>query len=99
MVRELNPIEVTSTLDLLRLAEQVRTTGISRVLTRADEEIAIISPVKPRKSAKRAPRKTGIIAKSDPLWNILGIGASEEPTDIATHKHAYLAEAYAARHE
>lgn len=98
MARELAPMEVTSP-DVLRLAEHVRATGSSRVLTRADEQLAVISPVKPRKSAKRAPRKTGIIAESDPLWNIVGIGASKEPADIATHKHAYLAEAYAARPE
>ncbi|MBI4493356.1 MAG: methionine adenosyltransferase [Chloroflexi bacterium] len=31
----------------------------------------------------------------DSLWNIVGIGESEGPTDISEHKHQYLAEAYA----
>jgi hypothetical protein len=32
---------------------------------------------------------------ADSLWNIVGIGRSDEPTDVATCKDEYLAEAYA----
>lgn len=31
----------------------------------------------------------------DPLWNIVGIGRSTEPTDIREHKDEYIADAYA----
>ena len=30
----------------------------------------------------------------DPLWNMFGIGQSEDPTEVAENKHEYLAEAY-----
>lgn len=30
----------------------------------------------------------------DPLWNIIGIGRSAEPTDVARFKDEYLAEAF-----
>ena len=33
------------------------------------------------------------LSRSDGLFEIIGIGESEEPTDIASHKHDYSAEA------
>jgi excisionase family DNA binding protein len=33
----------------------------------------------------------------DPLWNIVGIGCSDEPNDVASNKHKYLAEAILAK--
>jgi hypothetical protein len=45
MAKELTPIDVTDTPDLLRLAEEVRRSGRSRVLRRADEDLAVLSPV------------------------------------------------------
>jgi len=30
----------------------------------------------------------------DPLWNMFGIGESDDPTEVAENKHEYLAEAY-----
>ena len=32
--------------------------------------------------------------EDDPLWNIIGLGASEEPSDVRRLKDEYLAEAY-----
>ena len=37
--------------------------------------------------------------EDDPLWNLVGAFRSDEPTDIASHKDEYLAEAYADLHE
>lgn len=48
-------IDIKSVDDLEKLAEEVRQTRIPRVLTRADEEIAVLSPI--RKPAKRAPMR------------------------------------------
>ena len=42
-------------------------------------------------------QETANITFEDPLWRIVGIGRSEDPTDVAANKHQYLAEAYAAR--
>ena len=30
---------------------------------------------------------------NDPLWSIIGMGQSKEPTDVARNKHKYVAEA------
>ena len=54
MAKELTPIDVTDTPDLLRLAEEVRRSGRPRVLRRADEDLAVLSPVThPAKRTKR----------------------------------------------
>lgn len=34
----------------------------------------------------------------DPLWEIVGMGSFDGPTDIARNKHHYLAEAYEDKH-
>ena len=33
------------------------------------------------------------LSRSDGLFEIIGLGASEEPTDISRHKHDYIAQA------
>jgi excisionase family DNA binding protein len=38
-------------------------------------------------------------SESDPLWNIVGIGSSEGPTDVSSNKKKYLAEIYLAKGE
>lgn len=91
MSRELKPIDVSEAPELLRIAEEVHATGESRLLTRAREELAILTPVRPT----RRPRKTGIVTKDDPIWGIVGIGESTGPTDVSANKYRYLAEAYA----
>ena len=45
MARELASIDVSEAPDLLRLAEEVHQTGRARVLRRADEDLAVLSPV------------------------------------------------------
>ena len=96
MAKELKPLDITSDPELLRLAEEVRNSGESRVLTRADEELAVVSPMK---SIRRRRAKKGPFTKDDALWDIVGIGRSEGPTDVSENKHRYLAEAYADFHE
>ena len=64
------------------------------MLKRDGEEIAILSPVFP---VPRRQRKTGTVARNDPLWNIVGMASSEGPGDVARKKHNYVAEAYATK--
>ena len=57
----------------------------------------LVTPVEP----KRPTRKPSVLrgkpfTMQDSLWNIVGIGRSEGPADVATNKHKYLADAYAA---
>ena len=99
MAKELKAIDISAVPDLLRIVEQVNATGEACVLTRAEEELAVLTPVKVAERTRRPRRKTGIITKDDSLWNIVGIGRSEGPGDISENKHKYLAEAYADLHE
>lgn len=95
MVRpELKNIDVSDVPELLRIAEEVKRSGEPCVLKRDSEELAVLSPVTRLGSVRRGRRTSA----NDPLWNIVGIGRSEGPTDVARNKHKYLAEAYAAKH-
>lgn len=38
-----------------------------------------------------------VFTMGDPLWDVVGIGETEAPTDIAGHKDDYIAMAYAHR--
>lgn len=98
MAKQLRSIDIGAVPDLLRIVEEAQVTGEAYVLTRANEELAVLTPVKVFK-AKRPRRKSGIISKEDSLLNIVGMGQSDGPGDISENKHRYLAEAYADLHE
>jgi len=63
MARELAPIDVTSDPELLRLAEEVRHSGKSRLLRRGGEDLAVLYPVGP--APRRASRKEKRYSKAD----------------------------------
>ena len=90
MAKELKPIDVSDMPELLRLAEEVGSSGETRILRRNDTDLAILAPIPA--APKRSARRRGV-TKDDPLWNIVGIGQSDGPTDVSTNKHKYLAEA------
>jgi hypothetical protein len=56
VAKELTPIDVTDTPDLLRLAEEVRRSGQPRLLRRNGEDLAVLSPVAPP-GKRRGKRK------------------------------------------
>lgn len=37
------------------------------------------------------------LTPDSPLWELVGLGCSDEPSDIAQHKHEYLADAFGER--
>jgi len=92
MSTEVKPIDVTESSELLNLAEDVRRSGVSRLLKRGEQELALLTPVTPRRKAQSRRQAAG--DKRDAILNIIGIGESVEPTDIAQHEGEYLAEAY-----
>ncbi len=57
MARSLTPIDISNTPDLLRLVEEVTESGKPRVLRRADEDVAVLMPVKKPASRRRTGRK------------------------------------------
>jgi hypothetical protein len=98
MAKARKPIDISTVPDLLRIVEAANASGEAYVLTRAEEELAVLTPVTAAKARRPRP-KSGIITKDDALWNIVGMGQSEGPGDISAHTHKYLAEAYADLHE
>ncbi len=94
MARKLKAVDVANVPELLSIAEKVRESGEPCVLQRNGDQIAILSPVP---VAPRRERKSGIVTRNDPLWNIVGMASSEGPGDVARNKRKYLAEAYATK--
>lgn len=96
MARELKPIDITHTPEVLRLAEEVARSGVPRVLRRDDEDLVEVRPVSPTRQRatgqKRSPSKRGV----DNSWleSIIGIASKEEfpdaPTDISSNVDKYL---------
>jgi hypothetical protein len=87
------PLDVTDSTELLDLAEEVRRSGVGRLLKRGEHDLALLTPVTPAQLVRsRRPARS---EKHDALLNIIGIGESAEPTDIARDEQEYLAEAYA----
>jgi 6-phosphogluconate dehydrogenase (decarboxylating) len=91
MTKDAIEIDISSSPDLTRLAEEVEQSGVARVLVRDGVEIAVVSPVRTepvnapqRRSPRRDPRRA---------LNIVGAGASGQASDIARHKDEYIANA------
>lgn len=97
MSTDVQTIDVSDHADLLDLAEEVRRSGIGLVLMRGDEELAVLAPVSPRRATRAHRQPAG--DERDALLNIIGIGESAEPTDIAREEQEYLAEAYASNRQ
>src|SRR3712207_6545778 len=57
MARALHPFDISKTPDLLRLVEEVAESGKPRLLRRADEDVAVLLPVKKTTSRQRTGRK------------------------------------------
>jgi hypothetical protein len=58
MAREMIPVDVTHTPEVLRLAEEVARTGSPRVLRRDSEDLAVLSPVAPTSKRRKRRVKT-----------------------------------------
>ncbi len=76
---------------LQELAEEVRKTKQSRTVDIGPDVVAIIKPA----GTKRRGR-SGTDYKA--LSQVVGLGASRQPTNIAEEKGALLAEAFAPKH-
>lgn len=98
MAKELKPIDITHTPEVLRLAEEVARSGIPRVLRKDNMDVAELRPVSP--TPPRSRRRGKPTSKDDPLWRIVGIAdaaAPEDlPTDVSSNVDKYLADAYSA---
>lgn len=99
MKKEPRPFDVTHMPELLRLAEEVRRTGQSVVLTDGERELAMLTPLVPASTTTRTTRRSSKSAnRNDWLLGLIDIGANVTPadhaTDVSANKHKYLADAY-----
>ena len=92
MAKEKEPkrIDISSIPELLSMAQEVRSTNESSILKQENEDLAMLTPIKP--VAKRTPKGKPTTA-DDPLWKLVGIGHSGKG-DVSANKHKYLADAY-----
>jgi hypothetical protein len=89
MASERASIDISTSADLRRLAEEVATSGTSRVLVRGDEELAIVTPLPAAGRRSPRPRKR---LQPERVLDIIGRGASGG-SDIARFKDDYIADA------
>jgi hypothetical protein len=93
MAREVRPedsIDVRGIPGLLHLAEEVQRSRRPRLLKRGQEELAIIQPT----SARRPARRSGIITREDPIYQLIGTGESNVPGGISGDKYAHFPNAF-----
>jgi hypothetical protein len=90
MSTEPRPIDITDSVELLELVEEVRRSGVELLLKRGEQDLALLVPVTPHQEVQARAGED-----RDALLNIIAIGESAEPTDIARDEQEYLAEAYA----
>ena len=91
MAKELQSIDVSNTPEIRRLAEEVQKSHQPRLLTRDDEQLAVIMPL-PR--GRRKSRRTGVITRDDPLFRMIGTGRSSIPGGISGRKYDYFVKAF-----
>ena len=94
MAKEMKPVDITHTPDVLRLAEEVARSGVPHVLRRNNEDLVEVRPVP--SSRQKATRRTPSKRNVDNSWleGIVGIASKEEfpdtPTDISSNVDKYL---------
>ncbi len=99
MAKHQEPIDISGVPELVRLAEEVSSSRVPRLLKRGNRTLAMLTPIELTHHApgheRRRDRRTG---PDDPLWSIIGIGdaadSSNGPTDVSEHVDKYLADAH-----
>jgi hypothetical protein len=93
MAKEKAPkrIDISRIPELLHMAQEVRRTNESRILQQEREDLAILSPILPKKQSKT---KAQPVTSDDALFRLIGIGKSGIPGGVSGKKHEYLARDY-----
>jgi hypothetical protein len=94
MAKEPKRIDISQMPELLHLAHEVQSTNEPAVLQQDSEDLALLSPVRPK---KRSTTKAQPVTSEDALFRLIGIGKSGIPGGISGKKHEYLARAYRPR--
>jgi hypothetical protein len=82
------PVDVATSTELKRLAEQVKQTRQPVPLTQGDEVIAVVRPAPKRIGRRRRER----VEASPNAWltHLIGLGASDGPGDVSENVDDYL---------
>jgi len=88
MTHETITIDVSGNPELLSFAQEVQRSGTTRVLSTDGEALARISPITPRKRVPRGKRTSA----ADPIWEIVGMGRSGEPSNVSERVDEFLAD-------
>jgi hypothetical protein len=89
MTTEPIPINLADIPALASVVEEVRRTRRPRLIRRNGEDVALLTPVPPKRRRKRGR----VLTENDPLFDLIGIGASRGVGDVAANKYRYLARA------
>lgn len=96
MAHEADPLTIHALPEAAELAREVNATGKAR-LVQIGDDVVRLAPA-PRSAKSRAPRrprrKSGVLTREDPLFGLIGIGASGIPGGVSGSKHDALARAY-----
>ena len=88
--KDLKRIDISRMPELLNMVQEVRTTNEPAVLQQDSEDLALLSPVRPK---KRSQTKAQPVTSEEALFRLIGIGHSGKG-DISENTLQYLAEAY-----
>ena len=94
MAKEPKRIDISRIPELLSMAQEVRATNEPAVLQQESEDLALLSPVRPKKRSKTTAQP---VTSDDALFRLIGIGKSGIPGGVSGKKHEYLARAYRPR--
>ncbi len=83
MAQELGSIDITSIPELAHLVDEVQRTRRARVLRRADEDVAVLSPVA---SSRGHASARGVLTEDDALFGLIGAGDSGIPGGVSSKK-------------
>jgi hypothetical protein len=83
------PFEEFAT-NLETILDQVEREGGEITVARGNAQFVVR-----RKARRSSGRKSHRITADDPLWDIVGIGRTEGPTDVSSNKYKYVADAIA----
>lgn len=87
MANESSPIDVSSLPELAHLVDEVRRGHRPRVLRRADEDVAILTPL-PQAGRRRSSGR--VLREDDGLFGLIGIGDSGIPGGVSGKKNEAL---------
>jgi hypothetical protein len=85
MAQERKHVDISNEPALVKLAKEVRASGVSVVLQIDSEDVAVLTP--PRRQRKR---RTGILEPDDPLLDLVGAFESKVPGGVSADKHEAL---------